>query len=63
MIILTTQRQFAEFATQTMFVYIDLLKKTQLKNIEHLTKTSGEYLTARLIQYLIDEVQIVFKKN
>lgn len=63
MITLTTPRQFAEFADSTMFVYVDLLKKTQLKNLEGFDKCSGEYLTARLINSLLTDVQLLFKKK
>ena len=63
MIILSTTRQFAEFANTTMFVYIDLLKKTQLKNVKHLSKTSDEYLKVRLFNCLIEEVDLLFKKK
>lgn len=63
MIILATKRQYAEYANVQMFNYINLYKITQLKNVEGADKTSTEYLAARLIVSLLDEVELLLKKK
>lgn len=63
MIILNTPRQFAEFADKTIFVYIDLLTETKMKNLANVNKNHDDYLFAILIICLLHEVKFIFKKK
>ena len=63
MITITCQRNHAAHALTTIFNYIALLQLSQLKNVNGMDKTNGEYLTVRLINCLLSEVEILFKRK
>ncbi len=63
MITLCCYRQHADYAMHSIFSYINLLKLSQLKNAAHLDKTSAEYLSVRLINCLLSEVELIVKKK
>ncbi len=63
MIVLTTPRQFAEFADSTIFRYIDLLTDSKIKSLAHVNKNHDDYLFGILIICLLHEVKIIFKKR
>lgn len=63
MIVIITPRQYAEFANNTIFVYIDLLAETKMKNLVSVKKTHDDYLFAILMICLLHEVKIIFKKR
>lgn len=63
MITINIQRNFAEYTRDQIFNYINLWKNTQLQNVAHLQKSSGEYLTVRLINSLLQNVEYAFKRK
>jgi hypothetical protein len=63
MIILTTTRQQASFAKQSIFLYMNLWRSSQINNVKDYGKTTGEYLTVRLINCLLAEVEYLFEKK
>lgn len=63
MITITIQRQHAEFSQHTIFSYLQMLQLSMLKNVSGLDKCSGEYLTARIFNCLIAEVDAAVKRK
>lgn len=63
MITLTTTRQHAQYASPVIFNYVNLWCYSQLQNVKGMDKNSGEYLTMRLINCLLAEVELLFEKK
>ncbi len=63
MITLTCTRQHADYAMVTIFRYQALWRQTQLINVKDYPKASGEYLTVRLFNCLLAEVEYMFDKK
>lgn len=63
MIVLTTHRQYAESVLQNIFPFIKLLKESHIKNVAHHSRFSGEFLTVKLINSLLDETELIIKKK
>ena len=63
MITLTCERQHVQYATPVIFNYVNLWRLSQLNNVKGMDARSGEYLTVRLINCLLAEVELLFAKK
>jgi hypothetical protein len=63
MITLTCTRHHADYAMLTIFRYQALWRQSQFNNVKDFAKTSGEYLTVRLFNCLLAEVEYLFERK
>lgn len=63
MITLSITRQHAEYSVQTIFSYLNLLQLSNLKNVALHDKTSGEYLSVRLFNCLLQEIEYAVRRK
>ncbi len=63
MIILHTHRQYAQVAHDSIFPYIKLLQQSHANNVSQHSRVSGEWLTVKLINSLLDEIKILLQKK
>lgn len=63
MIAISFQRPHLVHAKETVFRYFNLLQLSNLKNVSGHGKTTGEYLTAKLFNCLLQEVELLVNKK
>lgn len=63
MITLRTHRQYVETAVMYFFEYVELYKQTRLNNLAQKNLTSDDYLSAVIINCLLDEIEWMFDKK
>lgn len=63
MIAISFQRPHLVHAKETIFRYFSLLQLSNLKNVAGHGKTTGEYLTAKLFNCLLQEVELLVNKK
>lgn len=62
-IVIQSPRAFADFMSRSVFTYITLLKSTNLRKVDHLQRTSAEYLSVLLINSLLDDADMIIRKK
>ena len=63
MITLTCTRHHADYAMLTIFRYQAMWRQSQLINVKDYPKASGEYLTVRLFNCLLADVEYLFERK
>jgi hypothetical protein len=63
MIVLHTPRTDVETILRYLFVTINLYKRTRLENVKYMDVQSEEYLSAVVINCILDEVELVMQKK
>lgn len=63
MVTIRTQRQEIETILYRFFPRMNLYKRTRLSNLAHLDLTSEAFLTAVVINCVLEEVELILKKR
>lgn len=63
MITLRTYRQYVETAVTYFFEYIELYKQTRLNNLVQKNLEADDYLSAVIINEILDEIEWLFDKK
>lgn len=63
MIAISFQRPHITYAQETVFRYFNLLQLSNLNNVKGFGKTTGEYLTVKLFNCLLQEIELLIKKK
>jgi hypothetical protein len=63
MIKLSLPRPHVQYSQQTIFRYLELLQLSNRNNVLHLDNSNGERLTVKVLNCLLQEVDLVFKKK
>jgi hypothetical protein len=63
MITLRTYRQYVETAVTYFFEYVELYKQTRLNNLVQKNLETDDYLSAVIINCILDEIEWLFDKK
>jgi hypothetical protein len=63
MITLRTYRQYVETASNYFFEYINAYKQTRLNNLVHHHLSADDYMSAIVINCILDEIEWMFDKK
>jgi hypothetical protein len=63
MITLRTYRQYVETAVTYFFEYVDLYKQTRINNLVQKNLQADDYLSAIVINCILDEIEWLFDKK